>query len=145
MGPSLVIAVIGVAALLGACARQPPAARPRDGAPVTAPDQVATKDGLGSAAPPTLIPAVVLAVTPTLPAAMPSPTMAPTHVIVSTGGVPVNLRAGPSTNAPVVTTLREGTPVEALGEPISVDGRSWQEVRSESRQGWVVAVVVGRR
>ena len=71
--------------------------------------------------------------------------MAPTHIIVATGGQPVNMRAGPSTSAPVITTLREGTLVEALGEPISVEGRSWQEIRSESQQGWVVAVVVRRR
>jgi hypothetical protein len=57
----------------------------------------------------------------------------------------VNLRAAPSTAAPVLATLREGTLVEALGEPISVEGRSWQEIRSESREGWVVAVVVRRR
>ena len=59
--------------------------------------------------------------------------------------MPVNLRAGPSTAAPIVSTLREGSLVEALGEPISVEGRSWQAVRSQDREGWVVAVVVRRR
>jgi uncharacterized protein YraI len=71
--------------------------------------------------------------------------VAPTHVITSTGGMPVNMRAGPSTTAPVIATLREGALVEALGEPISVEGRSWQEIRHESREGWVVAVVVRPR
>jgi uncharacterized protein YraI len=71
--------------------------------------------------------------------------MAPTHIIASTGGMPVNMRAGPSMTAPVVATLREGTPVEALGDPVSAEGRSWQQVRSDDREGWVVAVVVRQR
>jgi uncharacterized protein YraI len=64
---------------------------------------------------------------------------------VATGGTPVNLRAGPSTAAPVLATLREGALVEALGEPISIEGRAWQEIRTRDREGWVVAVVVRRR
>jgi len=64
---------------------------------------------------------------------------------MAAGGMPVNMGVGPSTSAPVIATLCEGTLVEALGEPISVEGRSWQEIRSESRVGWVVAVVVRRR
>jgi len=71
--------------------------------------------------------------------------MAPTHIIAATGGVPVNMRTGPSTAAPVITTLREGTLVEALGVPVSAEGRSWQEIRSESGEGWVVAGVVRKR
>jgi len=63
-------------------------------------------------------------------------------VIGATGGLAVNMRAGPSMAAPVVTTLAEGTSVEVVDEPVSAEGRSWQKVRSGDREGWVVAVVV---
>jgi hypothetical protein len=147
MGRHTLIVVIAATVLLSACAREPAAARPREGAPVAGAVQVAANDALAAAPPPTLAPIAALATTatPARPSPAASPTMVPTHVIMATGGMPVNLRAGPSTAAPVITTLREGTSVEALGEPISVEGRGWQEVRSESRQGWVVAVVVRRR
>jgi hypothetical protein len=143
----MLIAVIAAALLLGACASQPPAARPRDGAPITRPVLVAGNDRQVAVAPPTLAPVVAPPVPPTSnpPSPMPSPTMAPTHLIVQMGGQPVNMRAGPSTTAPVITTLREGTSVEALGEPISAEGRAWQAIRTESHEGWVVAVVVRRR
>ena len=139
--------LIAAGLLLGACAYQPAAARPRDGAPVAGAVQAAGNDRLVPAAPPTLAPVVVLANTPmpASPSPLPSPPMVPTHIIVQTGGQPVNMRTGPSTAAPVITTLREGTLVEALGAPISAEGRSWQEIRNENRQGWVVAVVLRRR
>ena len=147
MSAHTMIAVIAATLLLAACARQPPAGRPRDGAPVGGSAQVAGGDARVAAAPPTLAPAVGPADTPTLPRPSPmaSPTLAPTHIIVATGGQPVNLRAGPSTTAAVVGSLREGTLVEALGEPISAEGRSWQAIRTQDRAGWVVAVVVRRR
>ena len=90
-----------------------------------------------AAVPSTLAPIVTPADTPPRLAPFPaaSPTMVPTHIIMATGGMPVNLRAGPSTAAPVLTTLREGTLVEALGEPISIEGRSWQEIRTRERGG----------
>jgi uncharacterized protein YraI len=59
--------------------------------------------------------------------------------------VAVNMRAGPSIAAPVITTLREGTPMEALGDPVSAEGRQWQQIRAGDREGWVVAVVVHQR
>ena len=147
MGGQVLLAAIAVAVLLGACTHQPPAARPREGAPVTRPVQVAGNDRLVAVVPPTLAPVAVVAATPTPTAPSPtlSPTMAPTHVIASTGGMPVNMRAGPSMAAPVIMTLREGTPIEALGDPVSAEGRSWQQIRSNDRQGWVVAVVVRQR
>ena len=75
----------------------------------------------------------------------PSPSPAPAHVIVATDGAGANLRTGPSTSAPVVTTLAEGTLVVVLGDPVSAEGRSWRQIRSGSREGWVVAVVVRPR
>jgi SH3-like domain-containing protein len=85
-----------------------------------------------SLAPPTLAP-------PSTPAPVVS------AVIGATGGTSVNLRTGPSTGAPVVATLAEGTPVEVLDEPVPAEGRSWQRIRSGDHEGWVVAVVVQPR
>jgi uncharacterized protein YraI len=65
--------------------------------------------------------------------------------IGATNGAGANLRAGPSMAAPVITTLAGGTPVEALDEPVSAEGRVWQRIRSGDREGWVVAVVVQPR
>ena len=67
------------------------------------------------------------------------------YVIVATDGAGVNMRAAPSTSAPVITTVREGTPVEVIGEPVTSEGRAWQQIRAGNREGWVVAVTVRRR
>jgi uncharacterized protein YraI len=69
----------------------------------------------------------------------------PGYVIVATDGAGVNLRTAPSLRASVITTLREGTPVEVLGDPVQSEGRAWQHIRSGDRDGWVVAVVVRPR
>jgi hypothetical protein len=66
-------------------------------------------------------------------------------VIVATDGRGANLRDGPSTSARVLTTLAEGTAVETLGQPVTVEGRAWQQIRGGGYEGWVVAVVVRRR
>jgi len=97
------------------------------------------------APPPALVPPVATPssatseIQPSTPAAMAS------MVIGATGGTRVNLRTGPSMAAPVIATLAEGTPVEALDEPVSAEGRAWQRIRSGDREGWVVAVVVQPR
>jgi hypothetical protein len=101
--------------------------------------------------PPTLVPApipVPPVVTPPLaPDEIQPGTPAPvaSAAIGATNGAGANLRTGPSMQAPVITTLAEGTPVEALDEPVSAEGRSWQKIRSGDREGWVVAVVVQSR
>jgi hypothetical protein len=101
--------------------------------------------------PPTLVPPPPpvrpVATPPLAPDEMQSNTPAPvvSAVISATNGGGANLRTDPSTRAPVITTLAEGTPVEALGEPVSAEGRAWQKVRSGDREGWVVAVVVQPR
>jgi hypothetical protein len=134
--------VVG-AFVLTACDDPSPAARPREGAS-TATVTSTTGSSVGAAVPPTLAPATPsIAPTPSGPAPiLASPTAAPNHVIASTGVGAVNLRAGPSTSAPVITTLREGTPVEAVGDPVSAEGRAWQQVRCADQEGWVVAGVV---
>jgi len=135
--------VIG-SVLLAACG-PPAAARPREGAPVAVVGETKRVD-VGIVAPPTPAPAA-LGATPVLsapgpPRPEPSPTMPPAHVIAATGGMAVNLRAAPPMTAPVIATLREGTPVEALGEPVSAEGLQWQQIHTGDREGWVVAVVV---
>jgi hypothetical protein len=140
-----IVVLLVSSALLVACS-QPPAARPRDGAPVTVVGKT-TRIDLGSIVPPTLLPAVAPTATPapsTPSTSVPSPMM-PTHIITASGGTAVNMRESPSTASPVITTLREGTLVEALGDPISAEGRQWQEVRAGDRNGWVIAVVVHRQ
>jgi len=102
-------------------------------------------------APPTLAPAPALARPVAPPASAPdtpppsTPAPVASAVIGATGGARVNLRTGPSTGAPVVATLAEGTPVELLDEPVPAEGRSWQKIRSGDHEGWVVAVVVQPR
>jgi hypothetical protein len=102
-------------------------------------------------APPTLAPPPALAPPVATPSSAPSeiqpstPAAVASAVIGATGGTRVNVRTDPSMRAPVITTLAEGTPVEALGEPVPAEGRSWQKIRSGDREGWVVAVVVQPR
>jgi SH3-like domain-containing protein len=86
-----------------------------------------------------------LSTSPPAPAAAASPPPVPGYVITATDGAGANLRVAPSMHASIVTTLREGTPVEVEGEPVTAEGRSWQQIRSGDREGWVVAVVVRAR
>jgi hypothetical protein len=147
MGTKVVMLLMVSTAFLGACS-QPASARPREGAPVGVASPAIRNDGTLVSLP-TLVPVIALQVTP-VPSPLPepgppSPTMTPTHIIAATGGVAVNMRAGPSMAAPVIMTLREGALVEALGDPISAEGREWRPIRSGDRDGWVVAVVVRQR
>ena len=150
----VVLLVVG-AALFVACG-PPPSERPREGAPVVV-GQPARRDDAGAA--PTLAPAAALVEAskpfdardqpspsgspPTSPS--PSPSPVPGYVIVATDGAGVNLRTGPSLSASPITTLREGTAVEVLGDTVTAEGRAWRQVRAGERQGWVVAVVVRPR
>lgn len=145
------------AVLLGACARPLPE-RPREGAPAGVESRSAGDD-VGSAPSPTRSPSIALGGAPlplttpgqqasngvqaSTPAPLPSPS--PAFVIVATDGAGANLRTGPSTAAPVITTLAEGTLVEVLGDPVSAEGRAWRQIRSGDREGWVVSVVVRQR
>ena len=97
------------------------------------------------APPPALVPPVAAPASASGEAQPSTPAAVASAVIGATGGTRVNLRTDPSVRAPVITTLAEGTPVEALGEPVPAEGRSWQKIRSGDREGWVVAVVVQPR
>lgn len=156
MRTRIVMLLVVGAALFVACG-PPPSERPREGAPVGVNGQPARRDVAGTA--PTLAPAGALveaskpfdardqrspsASPPSSPS--PSPSPVPGYVIVATDGAGANLRTGPSLSASPITTLREGTAVEVLGDPVTVEGRAWRQVRAGDREGWVVAVVVRPR
>jgi uncharacterized protein YraI len=55
----------------------------------------------------------------------------------------LRVRSTPSTTAPVVTSIREGTPVEILAGSANADGLPWARVRiTETTVGWVVATAL---
>jgi hypothetical protein len=75
------------------------------------------------------------------PAASPSPSAPGTRLkIANTEGQGANMRQRPSTTAPVLRTLPEGTVVEAIGGETNAEGRAWRNVRDPSgATGWVAA------
>lgn len=144
------------AALLSACGPAP-IERPREGAQVGVDGRSPARADRATP-PPTLSPYAAAGGAPLLnvlgqtalhaaqpTASSPSPSPSPSYVIVATDGAGANVRAGPSTAAPIITTLKEGTLVEVLGDPVSAEGRSWRQIRSSSQEGWVVSVVVRQR
>jgi hypothetical protein len=149
---ALVVAVL----LLSACGGPSPIDRPRDGAPVGAKDSAPPPDPSG--APPTLsapgqptpgaTPDGVTLALPSpssSPSPSPSPAIGPPQVIAATDGRGANLRDAPGTRSRVLTTLAEGTVVEVLSAPVTVDNQPWRLVRSGSREGWVLALVLRPR
>jgi hypothetical protein len=75
------------------------------------------------------------------PGASPSPAAAAPGVklkVVNTEGQGANMRQRPSTAAPIVRTLPEGTSVEAIGDPTTAEGRTWRNVRDPNgATGWI--------
>jgi hypothetical protein len=64
------------------------------------------------------------------PTASPSPAeTGPRLKVANTEGQGANMRQRPSTNAPVLRTLAEGTIVEAIGGETNAEGRAWRNVR----------------
>lgn len=152
-----VLLLIASVIVLTAC-DPPPVQRPLEGAPVrvgtTTPGAVMTVE---PAAPPTLtgsselqggtVPANVQPGASPVALASPSPPPlpGPPWVIAATGGRGANLREEPSTRARVIATLNEGTPVELLSQPTTIDGLAWRQVRSNGRDGWIVSGAVHPR
>jgi uncharacterized protein YgiM (DUF1202 family) len=61
-------------------------------------------------------------------------------LVASTGGEPVLLRETPSFDAPVLSSLSEGTPADILDGPVySEDGVAWHAVSVDGMTGYVVA------
>ncbi len=78
-----------------------------------------------------------------VPAPSPVPTVSAT--VAPTSALPVlqvvagrlNLRAGPGTDYPVLTTLSRGDEVEDLGETAGSGENVWMRVRAGTQEGWV--------
>jgi uncharacterized protein YraI len=79
------------------------------------------------------------------PSAAASPGVPTGFVIGRTDGAGANVRESPSTSAPVLGNLREGSMVQPIEGPVPVDGRAWQKVQGNGLEGWVLAVVVTPR
>ena len=75
------------------------------------------------------------------PAASPSPAAAGVRLkVANTEGQGANMRQRPSTTAPVLRTLPEGTVVEAVGGEQNAENRTWRNVRDPGgATGWVAA------
>ncbi|MCC6179898.1 MAG: SH3 domain-containing protein [Chloroflexi bacterium] len=89
-------------------------------------------------------PAAVAVASPSPPVhAVASPSPAPTGEkmkIANTEGQGANLRQRPTTSAPVLRTVPEGTVVDALGSEAPSEGRNWRQVREPGGAvGWVAA------
>jgi hypothetical protein len=82
---------------------------------------------------------------PAIPTLAPVPSPGGLYVIGATDGAGANVRQSPSTGAPVLGNLPEGTLVERLDAPVTSEDRAWQRVRGGGLEGWVVAVVVRPR
>ena len=64
--------------------------------------------------------------------------------IANTEGQGANMRQRPSTTAPILRTLPEGTVVEVIGDETQAEGRAWRNVRDPGgATGWVAAELLG--
>lgn len=79
------------------------------------------------------------------PSASPSPAAAGARMkIVNTDAQGANMRQRPSTTAPVLRTLPEGTVIEVIGGETNAEGRGWRNVRDPGgATGWVAAELLG--
>lgn len=73
------------------------------------------------------------------PAPSPSPAASGVRLkVANTEGQGANMRQRPSTTAPVLRTLPDGTVVEAIGGETNAEGRSWRNVRDPGgATGWI--------
>lgn len=75
------------------------------------------------------------------PSASPSPAASGVRMkIANTEGQGANMRQRPSTTAPVLRTLPDGTVVEVIGGETNAEGRNWRNVRDPGgATGWVAS------
>jgi Bacterial SH3 domain len=60
--------------------------------------------------------------------------------VANADGARVNARAEPTTGAPVIEQVAEGTELDVAGPDRDVDGRVWRNVRlADGRTGWIVS------
>jgi hypothetical protein len=94
------------------------------GSPSASPSSSTSPSGSASARPST-------SASPSVSA---SPSTAPGTFVVAGEGL--RLREGPSSTANIITTLAEGTQVQATGVTTNADGREWRQVRVNGSEGW---------
>ena len=113
-------------------------------------DTVAPTDGQSQAAEPTLdlgeSPAGAIVTTPPVdpfnpvqPTEAPAPAAGQAFVVAGTGTEGLFLRPEASTEGAPLSTLPEGTRVEALGEEVNDGTRTWTRVSTPQGEGWVAA------
>ena len=51
--------------------------------------------------------------------------------------VELNVRVRPGANEPILTTLNQGTKVQAFNEISEVEGSVWVKIHTDSGEGWV--------
>lgn len=73
------------------------------------------------------------------PAQQPAAATGQFFAVTGTGAEGLFLRPEPNTNGAPLTTLPEGTRVEATGETNNDGTREWRKVRSDLGEGWVAA------
>ncbi len=72
------------------------------------------------------------------PAPLPPPPTDERVRVGIVGGGSANVRAQPSTAAPILDSLPDGTVLDLAGPNRAVDGRTWRNVRlSDGRTGWI--------
>lgn len=80
--------------------------------------------------------------------ATPAPTAPPTAVpdsrigstaTVETGGSNLRVRAEPTTDAAIVTSLANGTAVTLIGGPQEAGGYTWWQIQTPQGEGWAAA------
>ena len=79
------------------------------------------------------------------PAASPSPVAIGRARVANTDGQGANMRQRPTTTAPVVRSIPDGTVVEIIGADQQAEGRTWRNVRdpAEGASGWIAAEFLG--
>lgn len=71
------------------------------------------------------------------------PSRTPVYTVAAVGERGLNVRATPSTSAPIVGSLQEGQVVEVVGEPRDGDDRRWLQIKTDAVTGWVIAEAIG--
>ena len=60
--------------------------------------------------------------------------------VINTDGQGANMRQAPSTNAPIVTSVPDGTTLDLIGDDQQAEGRVWRNVREPGgTTGWIAA------
>jgi hypothetical protein len=78
------------------------------------------------------------------PSPSPSPAAGAKMKIINTDSQGANMRQRPSTTAPVLRTLPEGTVVEVIGGETNAEGRGWRNVRDPGgATGWIASELLG--